>query len=110
LKELAERLRDQPFRIVGINSDADREKTIQRMRDEQISWRNILEGGTVGPVSRAWKVEGWPTCYLLDARGIIRYAGDDLRTMAPVEDKAGVVKIGYVMDEDIDTLLAEMRK
>jgi hypothetical protein len=110
LKELVERLRDKPFRIVGINSDSDQERTTQWFPEQKISWRNVMDGGRSGPVSRAWHVEAWPTFYLLDASGKIRYAGDELRAVAPVEDKAGVVRIVNVLDEDIDILLAEMRK
>jgi len=110
LKVLVERLKDKPFRIVGINSDTDQDKTRQLLRDNDISWRNVVDGGTNGPISKAWHVQSWPTYYLIDATGKIRYAGDELRSVVPVEDKSGDVRIVNVMDEDIGKLLAEMRK
>jgi hypothetical protein len=107
---LVERLKDKPFRIVGINSDTDQDKTRQLLRDNDISWRNVVDGGTNGPISKAWHVQSWPTYYLIDATGKIRYAGDELRSVVAVEDKSGDVRIVNVMDEDIGKLLAEMRK
>ena len=110
MKGLVERLKGKPFRIVGINSDRDLEKTKHLIGDHGISWPNVLDGGTDGPVSSAWKVQSWPTFYLLDRSGMIRFAGDELRSVAPVQDKLGGVRIVSVMDEDIDKLLEEPGK
>lgn len=110
MKELVERLKNKPFRIVGINSDTDRDKTKQLLRGNNISWRNVVDGGTNGPISRAWHVQSWPTYYLIDATGKIRYAGDELRSVVPIEDNSGGIRIVNVMDEDIGRLLAEMPK
>ena len=92
-RSLVERLRDKPFALIGVNSDVDKEKLKQRMAKEKITWRSFWNGpkGTDGPISRAWKVRGWPTIYVLDHRGVIRFKG--------VRDKA--------MDKAVDQLLEE---
>src|SRR5262249_40324410 len=44
------------------------------------SWRDGRAEGQ-GPIARAWNVSRWPTVYVLDARGVIRYrdvTGQDL--------------------------------
>jgi len=45
------------------------------MKEENITWRSFWNGkkGTSGPISTAWNVKGWPTIYVIDAKGIIRY-------------------------------------
>jgi hypothetical protein len=43
------------------------------MQKEQITWRSWFDGGgTSGPIASKWNVRGWPTLYLLDAKGVIR--------------------------------------
>jgi len=74
-RSLVEKYKDAPFAIVGINSDTDREKLKPDLEREKITWRSFWNGenGTKGPISKAWNVKGWPTLYVLDARGVIRY-------------------------------------
>jgi hypothetical protein len=71
-RSLVERLKDKPFAIVGVNSDDDKKKLKERMEKEKITWRSFWDGGTDGPISRQWNVQGWPTIYILDAKGVIR--------------------------------------
>ena len=73
-RSLVEKYADQPFAIVGINSDRDRAKLKDRMSEEGISWRSFYDGGgTGGPIASTWNVSGWPTIYVLDAEGRIRF-------------------------------------
>jgi hypothetical protein len=74
-RSLVKRLEGKPFALVGVNSDTDKEKLKKRMAEERISWRSFWNGpkGTEGPISRAWNVHGWPTIYVLDHHGVIRF-------------------------------------
>lgn len=92
-KTLVERLEDEPFTLLGINSDP--EETYRTKRAEMgVTWPSFHDGGsTGGPIARAWNVRGWPTIYVLDHEGKIRYKG---------------VR-GEAMDDAVDTLLAEMK-
>ncbi|MCO6456657.1 MAG: redoxin domain-containing protein [Pirellulaceae bacterium] len=93
-REIAERLKDEPFVMLGVNSDRDRDLARQVMVDENLTWRSWWDGGsTRGPIARAWNVERWPTIYLFDAQGVIRYK--DVR--------------GEELDAALDTLLAELK-
>ncbi len=80
-RSLVERLKGKPFAIVGVNSDTDKKKLKERMAKEKITWRSFWNGpdGTDGPISRQWNVQGWPTIYILDAKGVIRakHLGDE---------------------------------
>ena len=75
-RSLVKRLADAPFAITGVNSDKDREAIKKVLVDESITWRSFWNGGgTGGPISSAWNVQGWPTIYLIDHEGVIRYKG-----------------------------------
>jgi len=94
-RSLVKRLAGQPFALLGINSDRDREALKKVMKKQGITWRSFWNGGgTQGPISSAWNVRAWPTIYVLDHKGVIRYK--NVR--------------GERMDEAVDTLLAEMKK
>lgn len=70
VKDYAER----PFAIIGVNSDRDREKLQERIVEESITWRSFWNGGsTLGPISTQWNVSGWPTIYVIDHTGKIRF-------------------------------------
>ena len=93
-RSLVKRLANKPFALIGVNSDRDKQKLKTRMEEENITWRSFWNGpkGTGGPISAAWNVRSWPTIYVLDHKGVIRYK--NVR--------------GEKMDEAVDTLLAEL--
>lgn len=68
---------DQPVTILGVNSDEDIETVRETKKTEELDYRVWWDGhgdvATEGPIARAWKVVGWPTIYVLDEDGIIRY-------------------------------------
>jgi thiol-disulfide isomerase/thioredoxin len=72
--EIAKRLKDKPFALVGVNSDADKIRLKARMTKEGITWRSFWcgEQGTQGAIPMAWNVTTWPTTYVLDHKGVIR--------------------------------------
>lgn len=91
-KELVERLKDRPFALIGINSDGAVEKVRKIFEENGVNWRNALDGTTSGPIAKRWNVQGWPTIYVLDGKGVIR--NRNVR--------------GKQMDEAVDALLKEM--
>jgi hypothetical protein len=93
-RSLVKRLEGKPFALLGINSDRDRQELKKVLEKEQITWRSWFEGGTGGPIARKWNVTGWPTIYVLDHKGVIRFK--------EVREEA--------MDKAVDTLLAELEK
>ena len=85
---------DKPFALIGVNSDRDLDEIREIVKEKNISWRSFWNGpkGTSGPISTEWGVQGWPTIYVLDAKGVVRYK--NVR--------------GAEMDEAITTLMKEM--
>ncbi len=73
-RSLVKKFANRPFTIIGVNSDRDREKLKQTLIDKKLTWRSFWNGGsTNGPISTAWNVRGWPTLYVLDKDGRIRF-------------------------------------
>lgn len=75
-REMVKRLKDKPFVLLGINSDKSRSALKKTIEKEKITWPNIFDG-MPGPIAKRWNVQGWPTIYVLDAKGVIR--AKDLR-------------------------------
>jgi hypothetical protein len=72
-RSLVARMKDEPFALVGVNSDKDfAEKKTKEFVEEKITWRSFAAGATDGEIPKAWGVQGWPTLYLIDAEGKIR--------------------------------------
>lgn len=80
-KALVERLKDQPFALIGINSDGDAEKLRGILKEQGISWRQAVDGTTSGPWATKWAIQGWPTLFVIDAKGVIRNIGHDEESM-----------------------------
>src|SRR5712692_8182877 len=95
-RSLVKRLEDKPFALLGINSDVDKDELKKAMEKENITWRSFWNGpeGTSGPISTKWNVHGWPTIYVIDHKGVIRYKG----------------VLEGAMDKAVDALLAELEK
>src|SRR5262245_48820634 len=91
-RSLVEKLKDEPFALIGVNSDP-KDTLRMAMASEKISWRSFWDGGsTGGPIASRWNVSGWPTIFVLDAKGVIR--AKDLRDEA--------------MEQKVEELLAEL--
>ena len=97
-RSLVKRLADKPFALVGINSDDDRDELKKALEKESITWPSWFDGGTGGPIAKKWNVQGWPTIYVLDHKGVIRFKNKREKEL----DKA--------VDELLDEQAAETRK
>jgi hypothetical protein len=74
-RSLVKQLADKPFAIIGVNSDSDLDSIREIVKEKSITWRSFWNGkeGTSGPISTAWNVSGWPTIYVIDGEGKIRF-------------------------------------
>ena len=92
-QELVTKLASKPFVLLGVNSDRKLDVAREAVRDEGLVWRHFWngKGGTSGNIAEQWNIVAWPTVYLIDADGIIRYK--DI--------------LGKDLDRAIEKLLAE---
>jgi peroxiredoxin len=97
--ELVEKLKDKPFVLVSISSDAEKETLTKFLEKEKMPWTHWWEGNKPGNLHGNWNISGIPTMYIIDAKGVIRYK--QVGFSAASANK---------MDEQIEKLLAEMEK
>lgn len=72
-RELVKRLEGRPFALLGVNSDRPGSNLKAFVQAERITWRNWQDGGQRGPIATFYGIRAWPTIYVLDADGVIRY-------------------------------------
>lgn len=72
-KALIRRMEGKPFIFLGINGDEDPERIKAQIRERGIPWDSWYDGGANGPISTRWDITGWPTVYVLDRDGVIRF-------------------------------------
>ena len=71
---LAERLKDKPFAVLGINCDEDRAAAVSAIKSERITWPNWHDGAPgAGLIAKRYHVRSYPTVFVIDGRGIIRH-------------------------------------
>ncbi|HTK78469.1 MAG TPA: TlpA disulfide reductase family protein [Gemmataceae bacterium] len=71
-REMVRRLAGKPFALVSVSADSDEAALRDFVRDERMNWTHLLDGPD-GPIIRSYDVEYFPSVYVLDANGVIRY-------------------------------------
>ena len=74
-RALADRMKGKPFTLIGVNGDGVLPDAKRAVAHEKMTWPSFWNGkdAAEGPISSAWNVSGWPTVFVLDASGIIRF-------------------------------------
>jgi thiol-disulfide isomerase/thioredoxin len=90
-RQLVRRLEGKPFVLLSIAVDEEKETVERFQRRNPMPWTHWFNGDK-GGVLDAWNVNSFPTVYVIDARGVIRYKD--------VRDEQ--------MDEAVEKLLKEM--
>ena len=77
-RSLVKQHADQPFALLGVNSDRDRRALKQTLKKESITWRSWWDAGSInGPIQTQWQVARRPVVYVLDPKGVIHFKGED---------------------------------
>jgi thiol-disulfide isomerase/thioredoxin len=69
-KAMVERFKDKPFVLVGVSVDDSPGDVTAFLTSQKMPWTHWWDGPK--GAARDWKIQGFPTTYLLDAKGIIR--------------------------------------
>jgi thiol-disulfide isomerase/thioredoxin len=89
-RELVKKLKDKPFVLVSISGDDKKEALTNFLKTNDMPWTHWWEGR--GPLMTQLNIQFFPTIFVLDTKGVIRYKG---------------VR-GEAMDHAVDTLLKEV--
>ncbi len=90
-REMVKRLADKPFALVSISVDETPQTVTDFLAKEPMPWKHWYNGPS-GSVIADMNVYSYPTIYVLDAKGVIRYK--DIRDT--------------LLDKAVDTLLNEL--
>ena len=71
-REMVNRLKDQPFALVSISADEKKETLTEFLMREPMPWTHWWNGQE-GGIMEDWEVTSFPTIYVLDAKGVIRF-------------------------------------
>ena len=98
-RSLVKRLADKPFALVGINGDQNDESLKEKNEKQEITWRSFKNKSDKDEkaIADRWNVQGWPTLYLVDHKGVIRR-----KWLGSPGDE--------VLDKEIDALVAAAEK
>jgi peroxiredoxin len=82
-RSLVKKFENRPFALLGVNIQAYPVAELKDvMTKEDITWRTFADekepadkktGFYPGRISNAWKLDGTPTLYVIDAKGVIRH-------------------------------------
>jgi thiol-disulfide isomerase/thioredoxin len=93
-RALAQRYKGQPFELLGVNCDENRAETLKTQEKYGLKWRSWWNAsGKDGSISKQWQVYSFPTVYVLDHKGVIRFKG----------------VAGPQLDEAVEQLLQELK-
>ena len=93
---------EEDVALLGVNSDARLETIVRAKEDEGLAYRTWWDGhgqpdadlvAADGPIATEWSVRGWPTIYVIDDKGVIRF----------------VNKRGGALIDAVDQLLTDQR-
>jgi thiol-disulfide isomerase/thioredoxin len=80
-RKLVADLKDKPFALVSVDTDEDVTTLTRSITTGEVTWRAWWDGGTVGPITTRWGVASFPSIFVLDSAGVVRFKdvrGDDL--------------------------------
>jgi hypothetical protein len=90
-RSLVQKHEGKPFALIGVNTDGNLEEVKRKSAEHKVTWRSFYDGPN-GPICQQWKVRAFPTIYVIDHQGMIRY--ENVR--------------GAALDEAVDALLREL--
>lgn len=96
LRSLVERYQDQPFELIGINTNDSPEAYEEGVEEYELTWLSAYQGVGQSPISDLYKVRGYPTYIVIDTEGKIvgRAHGTDDELIAKLVKEAAAKEDG----------------
>lgn len=98
VRDAYERFHKQGFEVIGVSFDMERRQLEEVVKHERIAWPQYFDGqGQSAAPGKTFGILHWPTMWLVDRNGVIRYISAGQRL-----DK----KIATLLREEANPLLA----
>jgi thiol-disulfide isomerase/thioredoxin len=95
-RDMFDKLSKKHFVLLSVNVDDKKDTLVEFLDSEKMPWLHWWEGPR-GPIAKMFKVQAYPTLYLIDAKGIVR--------------KKWIGSPGNeVLDKEVEALVAEAKK
>jgi len=79
-REMVEKFKGKPFTLISISADEDKKELEEFIAKETMPWVHWWDGADAA-LLKQWNIRFYPSLYVIDAKGIIRYKhirGDEL--------------------------------
>ena len=71
-RSLVSSLQGRPFALLGVNTDNKISTAIDAVKENNLNWRSWYDGDS-GPIVENFGITGFPTIFVVDHTGVIRY-------------------------------------
>jgi len=71
-RELVEKLKGKSFKLVSVSADDEKQTLTKFLEKEKMPWTHLWSGASGGFIDE-YQIASYPTIYVLDAKGIIRF-------------------------------------
>jgi thiol-disulfide isomerase/thioredoxin len=94
-REMVKKNKDKPFALISVSGDEKKDTLKKFLETNDMPWVHWWDGQD-GSITKGWNIQAYPTIFVLDTQGVIRY-----KFIGVVTDK---------LDEAVEKLLAEGKK
>lgn len=71
-REMVEKFRNKPFALISVSVDEEKKELEEFLGKEPMPWTHWWDGPDA-PFVKQWNIHTFPTIYVIDAKGVIRY-------------------------------------
>jgi thiol-disulfide isomerase/thioredoxin len=93
-REMVKKHKDKPFALISVSGDDEKDKLKKFLETNEMPWVHWWDGPE-GNIIKGWSIQAFPTIFVLDTKGVIRY-----KFIGAVTDK---------LDDAVEKLLAEAK-
>ena len=71
-RSLVNSMQSRPFSLLGVNNDEEISVVSKAVKENELNWRSWIDGNS-GPIVKNFEIRSFPTIFLVDHKGVIRY-------------------------------------
>ena len=71
-REMVERHKEKPFVFVSVSADDEKKELEDFLKEEKMPWTHWWQGPD-STLMKTWNIRKFPTVYVIDAKGVIRF-------------------------------------